>query len=110
MSANAFSPQSKTYLLTVGATSTASPVKISDNTGSNSSGVWRVSNNSTDDVQLAWGGAAVAAILPIDGTPAAGVYLKAGITETFSIPSGQYAAVIGKVAAGSVTIVTGEGV
>jgi len=71
--------------------------------GSGVTGV-RVHNGSTDVAFVTFGTSAVAAAVPVAGTPANGIPVGSSETEYFAMPSGAYISAISAIAGSSQAI------
>jgi hypothetical protein len=86
---HAFRAEGPTVKVTAGIATGATPVQV--HTG-NSKHI-RVYNKGAVEVYLAFGASAIAAVIPVVGTPALGMPIPAGAVEIFTATVGYVAAI-----------------
>lgn len=121
MSMQPFTPQGNTVAITVTAASSTA-VQVPNVQGSGlGSGNYLLTNIGTQTVHMAFtaarqsdqslttAGTAVAAVIPVPGTPANGVPLLAGTSQTMTLPPGAWITTIAAAVGSTLYITPGDG-
>jgi hypothetical protein len=105
---SSFSPQANAGLISAGTSSASAAIPLPGSATGWTHEV-QVVNTGTNAVFVAFGASGVTAVIPVVGTPANGIPVGAGATQTFSLSGQSHIAAIAATGTNSVYFAAGVG-